>query len=550
MTTYTYLNGHINGVRPYFFMFNGQRYNAAYYNGHIVFGKIGPQYLCFEALDNNAKLGWYYQSKKVEYSTDGENWTTFPSVPKTSIIIPSGELADSYYINFSKGERIWVRGTSTSLSEGTNNFYKFITKGTGRFKVSGDISYLVTDYETRTQINAYEFYNLFSNTTIVSAPLMPTRISANGAKMPESTELRSNCFYEMFRDCTNLVISPKIYNYKYLASTNPQYMFSRMFYNCQSLKQLHYYYYTMNVNNTDWLYNVPSFGEIFTNRVYTTANYTPADWVTWYETPADYTSEYLTFKATSHGTIQWRSNSSTFRQTIQYSINGGNWTSKKAESGTSISVSTGDTVRFKGTNTKYGMPDGFSAYYNYFSGSANFNVEGNIMSLIYGDNFANQLTLTEDYTFYGLFANSKILSASNLVLPATTLTKGCYMNMFKNSSLTSAPNLPATTMVEDCYNGMFRELGYNFTTAPVLNALALTGGCYDIMFYGSVGLKYLKCLATSGTNREIVGIHNYTNVSNWLYNVQTSGHFIIAPGATWDSRDYPSTWTIQDNIDE
>jgi len=54
------------------------------------------------------------------------------------------------------------------------------------------------------------------------------------------------------------------------------------------------------------------------------------------------------------------------------------------------------------------------------------------MSLLYGDNFANQLVLESDGAFCRLFCDyfeelqCLIINAKNLILPATTLTDYCY----------------------------------------------------------------------------------------------------------------------------
>ena len=106
----------------------------------------------------------------------------------------------------------------------------------------------------------------------------------------------------------------------------------------------------------------------------------------------------------------------------------------------------------KGENTFYGTED----YFNAIGGTAEFNVYGNIMSLIYGDDFVGE-TEFEDYAnFVGFFMQTNVVSAENLVLPATTLTMGCYATMFNGcTSLVAAPELPATTLANYCYSGMF-----------------------------------------------------------------------------------------------
>lgn len=57
-----------------------------------------------------------------------------------------------------------------------------------------------------------------------------------------------------------------------------------------------------------------------------------------------------------------------------------------------------------------------------FNGTVNFTVEGNIMSLLYEDDFINEDEFLQNCTFYNLFNNTQVVNAKNLILPATTLT--------------------------------------------------------------------------------------------------------------------------------
>ena len=205
--------------------------------------------------------------------------------------------------------------------------------------------------------------------------------------------------------------------------------------------------------------------------------------------PVDYSKQYLTFKVIKGGNITIKASNANVAKTIQYSTdNGSTWTSLTTsttaqELGGALSV--GDKVLVKGTNTAYGT----SSYYNTFSGTAKVNVYGNIMSLISEDSFANNKTLTANYTFNKLFYKyTNILSAENLVLPAKTLTSNCYAGMFYGcTSLTSAPVLPATTLANQCYYGMFQGCT-SLTSAPVLPATTLATECYSNMFYNCTKL--------------------------------------------------------------
>ena len=192
----------------------------------------------------------------------------------------------------------------------------------------------------------------------------------------------------------------------------------------------------------------------------------------------DYSKEYLTFVAKESGTFTFSPRNS---NVISYSTDGGEtWTE-----GSSVEVSNGDKVLWKGTMTPQN-------YYGSgtFSSTANFDVQGNAMSLLFNDNFKEQTNLTgKDYAFGSLFSqNTKIVNAKNLSLPATTLASYCYTSMFSNcTNLVTAPELPATTLTNYCYNAMFYGCT-NLETAPDLPATTLAERCYSHMFHGCTSL--------------------------------------------------------------
>lgn len=238
---------------------------------------------------------------------------------------------------------------------------------------------------------------------------------------------------------------------------------------------------------------------------------------------SEYASQYLTFDIVTGGYIILYAYRETYpdydaSKTIQYSINNGSWISKtsKRSSGTLtdtnyIAVNAGDKVRFKGTNSEYwGL---------HFHGDATWNISGNIMSLIYGDDFTGKTTLTDNRTFCEVFNEGTTLGAPHLLLDCTNLV------------------LPATTLTPGCYNNMFA--GCNITTAPVLPATTLTSGCYGGMFTGCSSLRYIKCLATS--------VDSTLNTGYWTDGVSSTGTFVKDANTTWPSgtSGIPSGWTIQ-----
>ena len=85
---------------------------------------------------------------------------------------------------------------------------------------------------------------------------------------------------------------------------------------------------------------------------------------------------------------------------------------------------------------------------------------GNVMSLLKGkDNLEGADAIEANNAFYGLFSEGENLVNNDerlLVLPATTLTEGCYQDMFNGcKGIEKAPELPAPKLEKDCYSEMF-----------------------------------------------------------------------------------------------
>lgn len=266
-----------------------------------------------------------------------------------------------------------------------------------------------------------------------------------------------------------------------------------------------------------------------------------------------YENDYLTFRITSAGTICWKSVGSGYAKTIEYSLNGGEWTSiTAASSPTAINVVADDVIRFKGTNTTYaGSKANYASFGKDTSGStdigstAYFVAEGNVMSLIYGDNFIGNTAMTGTYNFCSLFKRTNIESAENLVLPSTTLTEYCYRALFSWCTyLTKAPQLPATTLAKGVYWYMFENCA--IVEAPELLAEHLVAECYGNMFTGCTSLNYIKCMAIDGFNT--------TNCKqNWTSGVASSGTFVKDSGVsvdTWSrgANGIPKNWLVYDDV--
>jgi hypothetical protein len=209
--------------------------------------------------------------------------------------------------------------------------------------------------------------------------------------------------------------------------------------------------------------------------------------------PHDYKKDYFTIESLEdNNTIYWEAESTSITKTISASTdNGQTWTAftasykdPMAEEYLPTEIATlnvGEKALIKGENSAYATAINT---YNRFKSTKQFEVKGNIMSLVSGDSFANADELTATYTFGSLFRGcTGLTSAENLVLPATTLAQSCYESMFRNCTrLTSVPStLPADTLVQYCYRYMFQGC-IGLTTAPKLLATTLANQCCRYMF--------------------------------------------------------------------
>lgn len=228
-----------------------------------------------------------------------------------------------------------------------------------------------------------------------------------------------------------------------------------------------------------------------------------------------------------------------------------------------VQVHTGDKMLLKALHVNWAIGD--SAAPTKIISTCDFNAEGNIMSIIWGDNFIGKTDFLNEYdlprpntddvdlrgnwAFCSLFQdNTHIINAENLILPSLQLNSSCYGSMFNGcTNLLTAPVLPATTLTYECYSGMFSGCT-SLTTAPVLPATTLVDSCYSSMFNGCTSLTSITCLATE-FNNDYTGINNNLTdgCSDWVDGVAVSGTFTKSNGATWTTgtSGIPSGWTVE-----
>ena len=292
----------------------------------------------------------------------------------------------------------------------------------------------------------------------------------------------------------------------------------------------------------------------------------------------DYSQDYFTIESLADSNIiRMGKTGSPSNLSLSYSTdNGTTWTDLTITSGQDlVTINTGDKVIFKGTNNS--ISSAWNSYYR-FNASKNFKAYGNIMSILWGDNFTSNSEFKSDtsYNLCGLFYGTTTLTdASNLILPALTCTSNCYNGAFRGcTNLTVAPQLPATQSALSCYSSMFegdinlevapeinlvnmsqescmRMFTMNrnskittpkMTKSPILRCANTAQDCYKEMFKGNGNLTEITCLKTDTTNA----------CTNWVTNISTTGTFYKASQKNdWPSNasGIPSGWTVQDYVE-
>ena len=243
---------------------------------------------------------------------------------------------------------------------------------------------------------------------------------------------------------------------------------------------------------------------------------------------------------------------------LQYSKDKDNWTTfTPSTTALDISLNQGEKLYIRGDAN-------LGHVRLQISGSESHNVGGNINTLInYND--PNNVVLSSTAFEYLFKDDTKLTSASNLTLPATTLAIACYASMFQGcTSLTTAPTeLPATTLAQTCYQFMF--LGCtSLTSTPILPATTLANDCYRYMFSDCTSLvngpslpaTTLKNYCYEGMFSGCTSLNSITVyaddisatdcTTDWLSGVASSGTFRNLGSATYEKDSpsgIPSGWT-------
>ena len=430
-------------------------------------------------------------------------------------------------------------------------------------------------------------------TSLVKAPALP------------ATTLADGCYRELFYGCTSLVNPPEL-----PAETLKTNCYQQLFYGCSKLNHLTVYANDISATNctSNWLSGVASEG-IFNN--YGSATYTanspsgiPTGW-------AENKNEYFYIENKYNGTNKIYLKTQTsyskpdtgeFAKTIQYSKDKKTWTTINLNyeytvgsiqlttvTNLTLSLNKGEKVYFRNDNGYFCyLVGGIGRHSHMFSSDENIKVGGNIKSLLnykdmngtklkkgcFNNMFSgaeylsdaknlimNDMNLAEN-CYHSLFENCHNLTNAP-VLPATTLSKNCYLQMFKNTAITKAPKLPATKLAPYCYKNLFENC-YSLTSASELPATTMVEGCYQGMFNSCTHLTTAPTLPAKKLAKysyrymfsSCLKLNSVTSYANdisatdctywWLEDAASSGTFHNLGTATYsrDSNGIPSGWTI------
>ena len=181
----------------------------------------------------------------------------------------------------------------------------------------------------------------------------------------------------------------------------------------------------------------------------------------------------VTFNYTSNGNIQYRT------------YNGSVWSDWTSYS-SSILLSAGNKVSFRGQRDSYTNPNSTPL----ITVNNPVYIYGDIMSLMCDANWVRQSTAGAN-SFKQAFkscTNINIHPDKDLFLSAETLGTSCYESMFEGcTNLTKTPTLPSTTLAQSCYSKMFKGCT-SLVTAPELPARTMMTSCYEAMFSGCSSL--------------------------------------------------------------
>ena len=296
------------------------------------------------------------------------------------------------------------------------------------------------------------------------------------------------------------------------------------------------------------------------------------------EASQDCTCNYFTIRSLAdNNTITLKNNSADGTKNFSASTDNGNtWTAitlNNSASATVATIQSGETILMKGNNVRLA-----SAYDKgcYFRGSQNYEVEGNLASLLYSDGISREITGGTCH-FAQLFSgDTHLISAENLQISSTKLYDNSFNGTFRAcTNLQKAPDLSVPTvlgnetyssMFQNCYSlsqppavlsattaqlttyrrMFFMENGSTaMTTSPLMicnfgNETELTSKCQ--IFSGNNNLSTVRCFWTNNSG-------TFKNLTEWMKNVASTGTFYKRSTQSFQNgaNGIPTGWEVIDD---
>ena len=168
--------------------------------------------LCFTARNGSVTVNFYIKDgiHTIQYSTDGTNWSTYPSSNPVTI-----NADQSIYFRAESNQDSAVAFADNAVY----SLFDFSSTNGGTVEGSGNIMSLYGPDCPNLPLQPYAFASMFNGcASLTTAPLLP------------ATTVGKRCYYEMFKGCTSLTTAPSL-----LATTLAEGCYDGMFYDCSSL---------------------------------------------------------------------------------------------------------------------------------------------------------------------------------------------------------------------------------------------------------------------------------------------------------------------------
>lgn len=150
-------------------------------------------WLCFTAEQTNSTVHLDKNGSpdaiSLETSTNGSTWTDYSWSGNTGDTLTLANIGDKVYMR--------AKTENQTIGSSSSNYYKFVM--TGKIAASGNIQTLLKADGSRTDAPSNCYRNMFREcTSLTSAPALP------------ATTLAGSCYDSMFYGCTSLAAAPAL----------------------------------------------------------------------------------------------------------------------------------------------------------------------------------------------------------------------------------------------------------------------------------------------------------------------------------------------------